>query len=537
MARSRTPTTDSTPAQLDVLCARYPGLAPLRALAGPDGRITPEFLEAYIRSDVPGVVRERLLMAALGDPAERSEPPLLTPEIAEGTLLFLEHHPSRPLSPWSGRFKREDIPQRLRRMYAPQAEQRSTGTDLRPRLDAFEFVRRALLQPAVETVLPRPVPRAGGRERRHPSRVAHLQRLLTAFVLSPEDARRLLREPRARHAFTHYFHTGQPVLDLRNALQFYLALLERTDFEASAIGKSSHRIDLGLLGLPKRGSHPLIALTTQLIALGVLGLIEPGRGPWTDPHLGGVLRTLLDSPTSFETDSIARGHLNHWILDSSSIDRWHAALSGQGPNARYTLSILFDPQFAIDKVSHVERREALSGHYACVDTSALRTYLHAHYADRDPDFAEHLASWFERVPEMFSGLRTRALANALYYARFLEERGEEPRVVLPQSAKVALGAERSPGGGGRLLRPVDSRRRVPRQQAARRMELPVLDQLSTPGVLERRIARSTRPAKPPRPRAAAPRRASSPPSVTEIGEVLGRLRTSGSSTRTVRRKR
>jgi hypothetical protein len=429
-------------------------------------------------------------------------------------------------------------------MYASEAEHASSSKDLRPRLDAYEFVRRALVQPAVEAVVAGHRRSAIDRDSHDSALVAHQRRLLSGFVLTPEEAGRLLTEPRARHAFTHYFHSGHPVLDLRNALQFYLALLERTDFEASATGKTSRRIDQTLLGLPKRGSHPLIALTTQLIALGILGLIEPGQGPWLDPHLGPVLGTLRDSAHAFDIEAIARQHLGHWVLDSTSIERWHTALAVNGPNARYTRSILFDPQFVLDRSALSAGRESLARHYAHVDTPAFRDYLLGHYARRDPEFAERLAAWCKQAPEVFVGLRLRALANALYYARFLEERGEEPRVALPLAAKVALGAVREAGTRARLPRVPGVRRGPIRQRPERRTELPLLDQLTQAPSKARRstpraVAAKPVPASKPRPRSRpSTRRRSAPtPNLSEIGEVLGRIRTSREPNQVPRRSR
>jgi len=215
-------------------------------------------------------------MAALGDRSERSVRPELTPEIAQRTLFFLEHHPSQPLSTWINRFKREHIPQRLRRMYAAEAEHASSATDPPPPR-CLRF-RAPSARAAGRRGGPRWPPRsATDRDLHDPTLVAHLRRLLSGFVLTPEAARRLLIEPRARHAFTRYFNTGQPLIDVCNALQIHLALLERTDFEASATGKTSRRIAQTLLGLrsqpsAKRRSAPAPSLCRD------------GGGPGSHPH-------------------------------------------------------------------------------------------------------------------------------------------------------------------------------------------------------------------------------------------------------------
>jgi len=242
------------------------------------------------------VLRERLLMAALGDRSERSVRPELTPEIAQRTLFFLEHHPSQPLSTWINRFKREHIPQRLRRMYAAEAEHASSATDPPPPR-CLRF-RAPSARAAGRRGGPRWPPRsATDRDLHDPTLVAHLRRLLSGFVLTPEAARRLLIEPRARHAFTRYFNTGQPLIDVCNALQFHLALLERTDFEASATGKTSRRIAQTLLGLrsqpsAKRRSAPAPSLCRD------------GGGPGSHPHdaasranpAGAVVQARSDHP-------------------------------------------------------------------------------------------------------------------------------------------------------------------------------------------------------------------------------------------------
>ena len=531
--------------RLDAVVEQYPSLGTLRSKLGPGDHLTPAFLQAYVHSKVSGVTRERLLMAALGDLSDRTERPELTAEIARRTLLFLAHHPCEPLSPWSANFKREHLPQRLRRMYAAPSTPGARAKDHRPRLDAYQFVRLALVGPAVELTLAVP-PRASEHLRfDDPQFAEQLRRLLPAFVLTESDARRLLTEPSSRHAFTHYFTTGHAVLDLRNALLFYLALLERTDFEASATRKTSRRIDLALLGLPRRGSHPLIALTTQLIALGVLGLLEPGQGAWRDAHLGAAMQALQGAAHAFDIEDIARRHLGHWILDAASIERWHTALAVEGPNARYTRSILFDPQFVLDNAALRDVRRTLAGHYGHIDSPALRAHLLAHYGDRDRDFAEQLSHWFERAPELFNGVRSRALANALYYANFLEERGADPRVHLPAAAKVALGAVRDT-----TVRPPSSRtpsgqRRPARPRAERRTELPLLDQLtrrrrSTPVAPESRPApaktagRGTAGAR----KRPAPKRPPKPDRrLSEMSEALGRIRMSRGLAPTSRRGR
>jgi hypothetical protein len=222
------------------------------------------------------------------------------------------------------------------------------------------------------------------------------------------------------------------------------------------------------------------------------------KGAWRDAHLGAALQALRGAAHAFDIEDIARRHLGHWTLDATSIDRWHTVLSGDGPNARYTRSILFDPQFVVDNAALRDVRRTLAGHYEHIDTPALRAYLLAHYDDRDRDFAAQRADWFERAPEVFVDRRLRALANALYYARFLEEQGADPRVHLPAAAKVALDAVRDTAVRAQSPRTPDGQRRPVRQRAERRTELPLLDQL-----IQRR--RSTPAA--PRSRPAPPKRA------------------------------
>lgn len=473
------PTDASIEARLDEVVQHSPGLSELRSLLGPGGRLTPAFLAAYTRSAVSGVARERLLTAALGDLSPRWSAPSLNSTIALRTLDFLESHPTLPLSPWANAFQREHVPQRLRRLYAPpDAAGEDSGGDLRPRLDAQAFVRLALLRPAVAAQCGTDATDPPDSPFAHPAVRQRLLDLLPSFVLTPDDARRLLREPKARHAFTHYFHTGQPVLDLRNALLYYAELLDFTDFESRAQHKTSSRIDLALLGLDRRGSHPLIALSTYLIALAVLGALESGAGVWRHPVLGPSLAQLTACRDAFGIGDIARRHFARWILDRSNIDRWHAALQHDSPNARFTKVILFDLDYLLSSRAVPGIQGGLADLYSQVDSPALLRLLLAHYRRQDDPFAEELGRCSAAYPTLFRGAHLRALANSLYYAHHLSELGLDPRVDLPHAAKTALGAVRPPAGASpRQSRSAPGQRASPRVRDPSATSLPLLDQL------------------------------------------------------------
>ena len=94
------------------------------------------------------------------------------------------------------------------------------------------------------------------------------------------------------------------------------------------------------------------------------------KGAWRDAHLGAALQALRGAAHAFDIEDITRRHLGHWTLDAASIDRWHTVLSVDGPNARYTGSILFDPQFVLDNAALRDVRRTLAGHYEHIDTPA-----------------------------------------------------------------------------------------------------------------------------------------------------------------------
>jgi len=488
--------------QADRVVNRFQPLASLRALLGPSAAITPEFLAAYCESPVHGVARERLLMAVLGDDARRSEAPQLNAPLALRTLDFLEYHPTEPLNPWANRFQRDHVPQRLRRIYAAlDPDAATTSEDLRPRLDAQQFVRLALVAPAVHGQLEASVAPAHEVTAFSDPRVAsRLRELLPRFVLTEDDARRLLVEPHARHAFTHYFNTGHHALDLRNALVFYAEWLDRTDFQAASRNKVSARIDLTLLGLSRRGSHPLIALATQLIGLGVHGLLDDDCTVWDDPVLGPGIRQLVAAREHFRIDALARRHLMRWVLDPTNIDRWHAVLSEEGPNSRYTKVVLFDIQHLLDSESVPGLRQGLSRHYLGVSSSAVLKFTLNHYRALDEEFADLLAIAASRHPELFTRMRTRSLANSLFYARNLAEQGADPTVDLPLAAMVSLGALRTPRNEG-AARPPAAVARATRHSTTRNpTSLPLLERLM-PQLLPSRSRRPGTPINTDRPRA------------------------------------
>ena len=557
MAALATPTDAAIEARLDEVVEHSPVLSELRSLLGRGGRLTPSFLAAYTGSTVSGVARERLLTAALGDLSPRWSTPSLNSTIALRTLDFLEFHPTFPLSPWSNAFQREHIPQRLRRLYAPiDPASDSADSDLRPRLDAHAFVRLALLRPAVTaqcgtgTIEPPDSPFA------QPAVQQRLLDLLPNFVLTPDDARRLLREPKARHAFTHYFHTGQPALDLRNALLYYAELLDFTDFESRAQHKTSSRIDRALLGLDRRGSHPLIALSTHLISLAVLGALEPGAGVWCHPVLGPSLAELTACRDAFGIEEIARRHFARWILDRSNIDRWHAVLQHDSPNARFTKVILFDLDHLLSARAVPGIQGGLADLYSHVDAPALLRLLLSHYRRQDDPFAEELDRCAAAYPRLFSGAHLRALANSLYYARHLSELGLDPRVDLPHAARTALGAVRPHAGASpRQPRIAHGQKASPRVREASATSLPLLDQLM-PHLggrpTRKRPARAPRvessAARQPRPVAVAPQRRGRSPPLTQrpaitdpglwsIADTLETIRADGRHPPTRSRKR
>lgn len=463
----------------DRVVDRYLALTKLRALLGPSAAITPEFLAAYCQSPIHGVARERLLMAALGDVARRSEAPQLNPPLVLRTLDFLDYHPTEPLNPWVNRFERDHLPQRLRRIFAaldPTAS--TTSEDWRPRLDAQQFLRLALVVPAVHAELDASVPGATGDSAFSDPRVAsRLRDLLPRFVLTEEGARRLLVEPQARHAFTHYFNTGHHGLDLRNALLFYAEWLDRTDFHVASRNKVSGRIDLTLLGLSRRGSHPLIALATQLIGLGVHGLLDDTCAVWDDPVLGSGIRQLAEAREHFGIDDLARRHLQRWMLDPSNIERWHAVLSHEGPNARYTKVILFDLQHLLDSESVPGLRQGLSRYYGGVNSAAILRFTLDHYRALDDEFADQLATAATRHRELFTGMRSRSLANSLFYARHLVAQGADPCVDLPLAAMVSLGALRTPRTEAIAASQARGQRTVRRSTTRNATSLPLLERL------------------------------------------------------------
>jgi hypothetical protein len=351
-------------------------------------------------------------------------------------------------------------------------------------MDAYEFVRQALVVPAVRVAQgARPFSAIDA----DAALKSRLGELLDRFVLTRGAATDLLNAERARHAFAHYFHTGSELLDLRNALRYYLVLLDCIDREMSAQHKMSRRIDQTLLGLPRRGSHPLIAMSTQWLGLGVLGVVER-RGDSLRHHpLAAGLETLRVGAALLDVAAIAAEHATRWIIDSRNVGSWHGTLSTTGPASRYTRSILFDLQFVLEDSAVPGMAQWLRPLYAAVDEQALRRMLFGHYDATDPEFSAELRRMFAKYPDVFAGPRLRSLVNSLYYAWYLAERGLDPRLELPHAAMAALGALRSPRRSG----PSKSSRRSPqptrpRAKARSPVALPLLEKLLPAAASSRR---------------------------------------------------
>lgn len=418
------PASQAIREKLEHIRRQHPEVSDLVDLVLPDLSFPAHFHRAYEESSVSHGIKSLVVRCLFQDPWF-FRPPL------ELDLAFVRRVARWVESRWSPLDHRtvkcqDDIPKGLRRVLGLTSKSARTFLNV---FGAVPYARFRKGLPAFERF-----PQLEGD-------FGFLKLLYECRILRSEVSAAMLKEGADTDDYRFYFDTGVSGLDVRNLL-----------LHARTVGFTVLSPNLVQTRIPKAlsarfGVTPHTVWELHVL-LDVCHLVSSGiiSAEGLPPGFQVLARgeDLENLPELMAEDQA------HWYLTPEKSEAFLTRESeGEGDSApvpwraKYGTSIYFNLE---RMAKHLER---FPDWYQRIDPARLKESILKHYAKvAGGPFLARLWTAMSRLPEEFSGIGARDLANVLYHAEYMEVRhGLDPRKYLPSVAKYKLGM-REPRGTG-----------------------------------------------------------------------------------------